>query len=114
MPFHVYVTLQQRIHLQLAYEVSQHGRIQSDHLVLREDSRIIRFDGGEQLVQPRLDLELAVYAAPLVCARVELDFLGIALVPNLAENQFKQFPKRVRLLESLISRDVVGAPPESK
>ena len=44
----------------------------------------------------------------------KFDLIAMALVVDLAKDQFEEFPEGLGLLESLIARDVVVASPERK
>jgi hypothetical protein len=50
----------------------------------------------------------------LLRRRKELDFIGMAFVVNLAEDEFKKLPECFRLLKALIACDVVVAATEGK
>ena len=51
---------------------------------------------------------------PFIGASVKLHLVALLLVVDLAEDQFQQFPERLRFLKSLVARDVVVTATESE
>ena len=54
-----------------------------------------------------MNFQRAVYAISLICCGVELYFIVMPLIVNLAKDKLEQFPKRLWLLEALITCDVI-------
>lgn len=71
--------------------------------------RIVGLDLGKQFVDSSFYFQRAVNTGALVGRRVEFNNVVLPLVVNLAEDKLEQFPKRLRLLQTLIAGDVIVA-----
>ena len=86
----------------------------SDGLILAEDRGVFRLDLVEEAVETLLGLQAAIQAVTFFRGGVELNFVGAALVVDLAEDDLQQLPKGFRFLKSLISSDVIVAAAKCK
>jgi hypothetical protein len=77
-------------------------------------SRLSSLHFREELVDARLDPQLAVHALSFLPRRKELKRITGTLIGDLAEDELQEFPKRLWLLETLIAGYVVFSPTEGK